>query len=669
MVRIATFLFSILLLTPGVAVAACKGTGTTIVYINGVFTSEVQARSDARILKREYDRVYGDDSVSFINGYNPSHLAGLGDITQAASQALNSSISSFDLNTILMQVHPQVTTRKLLLVGHSQGSFYANDMYSYLLEHGEPKAAVGVYHVGSPASFVAGGGKYLTSSNDSIINAARLLASNASQGLVPLAAADTAPKPKPVMPANVSLSSKDYGHLFSSVYLAEAPERVVGDIHSALSKLKAEAVSDTGECFTAPNAGLGYKATKAGYMVADTAAVGVKTGVGAAQTAAVALGNALASVAQGAYGLTTKVVSDVKTTVGGAKGLTNAAESKSTNFDILKKLYGSSLTKEEYEEYLGDLGSSVASAPVFNDEPRISVVAEIKKIIYLSGKSKTKAASIEEPESEKQAPEPVVPSDITAPVIEHIEDFSSEVSPDDTAIWYGPPTAVDETDGAVEVVCMPEPGSLFAHGSTTVTCVAHDAAGNTATSTFAIGIVIVEPAAYKVLAAQSDKSHLCDDQDWGGWRNCYVGQESSVYTTNLGNGLEGTLDALVIAKDTNYGEFNAGHPWLITIECFVDSGYSEPCADWLTPGPATLGTTHTVAKTAGESTDGELWYAYFAYDDGRNSNTEYPLGADGSSPVFFNPAYYYRLSIDDQGWPTGVLGSLTDPYWVLKGWR
>ena len=297
------------------------------------------------------------------------------------------------------------------------------------------------------------------------------------------------------------------------------------------------------------------------------------------------------------------------------------------------------------------------------------MLAQIKKIIYLGGKSKDKDAPSEDPEATKPTPEFVVLGDITAPIIEHIDDFSSEVAPDDTAIWYGPPVAVDDTDGPVEVSCTPEPGSIFAEGTTTVTCAAHDAAGNTATSTFTIGIVVVEPAILRVLAAQSDMSHVCDDQDWGGWRNCYVGPESSVYTTNLGNGIEGTLDSLTIAKDINYGEINASHPWLITIKCFTDASYSEPCSDWLTPGPATKGTTHTVAKTARESSDGIYWHAYFAYEDGRDSNAEYPFGADGSSPVFFNPAYYYRLSIDDQEWPTGVLGSLTEPYWSLKGWH
>lgn len=357
-------------------------------------------------LQGQYFKSTKSKTITFINGYNPSHIAGLGDIAHAAAQALDSSISRFDLDTILLQVHPQVTTRKLLLVGHSQGSFYANDMYGYLLEHGSPKAAVGVYQVGSPASSVAGGGRYLTSSNDAVINAARLVVTNAAQGLVPLAAANTIAK-KEILPANITLSSANYGHSFSTTYLAEAPERVVGDIQSTLGKLKAEAASEMGECFTAPNTGLGYQAAKLGYSVADTAAAGIKTGAGAVQVAAVAAGNVLASAVQGAYGLATKVVKDVGITAGGVVGVSKASEpqSRPTNFDIFSKLYGSSLDKDEYKDLLGDLGGAVATAPVFTQETESGVTAELeapRKITYLGGSR----SRDDEPQQEVEVAEP-----------------------------------------------------------------------------------------------------------------------------------------------------------------------------------------------------------------------------------------------------------------------
>ena len=50
------------------------------------------------------------------------------------------------------------------------------------------------------------------------------------------------------------------------------------------------------------------------------------------------------------------------------------------------------------------------------------------------------------------------------------------------------PTATDDTDPSPAVGCMPAPGSLFAVGSTVVTCTATDAAGNAANLVFAVNV-------------------------------------------------------------------------------------------------------------------------------------------------------------------------------------
>lgn len=379
-------------------------------YINGIFTSLTQAESDLVSLKTQYKIRTKDSSVEFINGYNPTHVGGAADLVHAAAQTLDSSISTFDRNTILLQIHPQITTRKVVFVGHSQGSFYANELYDYLLDHGQPKAATGVYQVGSPASFVAGGGKYLTSSNDSIINAARLIGSNASHGLVPLAALDTLPeRPAPLKP-NITLSSTGNGHTFSSVYLAEAPERIVGDIQTTLQKLKPEAATETGECFTAPSAGLGYQAAKAGYAAADAAAVGVKVGFVGAQKLGAAVGDAFLAAAAGALNVGKRMVQGIGGTAEVSKASAN--ESLLEGFDMVSKFYGSSLSKEDVAELLGQQGSAVATAEVFNEpqgevlgaeveeEPVFSQV--VKKIIYLSGGGRSRSPN----DNESSEPEP-----------------------------------------------------------------------------------------------------------------------------------------------------------------------------------------------------------------------------------------------------------------------
>lgn len=428
--KIAISVFSLFFI-PSITFAACSNKGASVVYINGIFTSLTQAENDLVSLKTQYKIRTKDSSIEFINGYNPTHVGGAADLVHAAAQTLDSSISTFDRNTILLQIHPQITTRKVVFVGHSQGSFYANELYDYLLDHGQPKAATGVYQVGSPASFVAGGGKYLTSSNDSIINAARRIASNVPEGLAPLAAKDNLPEYPTPMKSNITLSSTGNGHTFSSVYLAEAPERIVGDIQTTLQKLKPEAATEAGECFTAPSAGLGYQAAKAGYAAADAAATGIKVGFVGAQKLGAAVGDAFLAAAGGAFNVGKRMVQGIGGTAEVSKASAN--ESLLEDFDMVSKFYGSSLSKEDVAELLGQQGSAVATAEVFNEpqgevlgaeveeEPIFSQV--VKKIIYLGGGGRSRSSNNEfnEPEpipapEQATTTEPVATT--TEPVIE-----------------------------------------------------------------------------------------------------------------------------------------------------------------------------------------------------------------------------------------------------------
>lgn len=416
---------SFFLFTP-TTLAVCFATGATVVYTNGIFTTKTQAQKDSDKLKTEYRNKTGDHSVKFINGYNPTHIGGVADVVHAAAQTLNSSISTFDRDTILLQIHPQVTTRRVVFVGHSQGAFYANELYDYVLAHGQPKAATGVYHVGTPASRVAGGGAYLTSSNDSIINAARALAASTITGLAPFAAADNLPERPVPLPANTTLSKTGNGHGLSGVYLAEAPERIVGDIRDTLSKLKPQAASDTGECFTAPPAGLGYQALKTGYAVADAAAAGVKVGFAGAHTLGTAVGDAFLSAAGGALALGNKVAEDVGITVRGASNLSKASsdEVRPTSFEIVSRLYGSSLSREDVAELMGKQGSPGAGANVANRPapppggevlgaeigpivaPAPKEFVGVQKITYLGGR-KSRSRSPDTAKEQVPAPEAV----------------------------------------------------------------------------------------------------------------------------------------------------------------------------------------------------------------------------------------------------------------------
>src|SRR5205085_5669853 len=53
---------------------------------------------------------------------------------------------------------------------------------------------------------------------------------------------------------------------------------------------------------------------------------------------------------------------------------------------------------------------------------------------------------------------------------------------------FASPAANDLVDGAVAVTCAPQGGSLFPLGTTTVTCVAMDRAGNSAQAGFTVSV-------------------------------------------------------------------------------------------------------------------------------------------------------------------------------------
>lgn len=89
-------------------------------------------------------------------------------------------------------------------------------------------------------------------------------------------------------------------------------------------------------------------------------------------------------------------------------------------------------------------------------------------------------------------------ADITPPVISpHDNVWADAVSADGALVSYLAPATLDDVDGAGTASCTPPPGSTFAIGTTTVTCTATDAAGNSAEPTSFSVIVrgLPEPAA------------------------------------------------------------------------------------------------------------------------------------------------------------------------------
>ena len=81
------------MLSPTVTSASCNVNGYTVVYVNGIWTDEQEAKDDKKALERKYIEA-GEPSghLIFLNGHNPSHFAGGGDLYKSAQQTLEKQL-------------------------------------------------------------------------------------------------------------------------------------------------------------------------------------------------------------------------------------------------------------------------------------------------------------------------------------------------------------------------------------------------------------------------------------------------------------------------------------------------------------------------------------------------------------------------------------------------
>lgn len=220
----------------------CSKSGYTILTINGIFTDEQGAKDNAFNLRRKIViSTFNNQPLAVDYLYNATHLAGLSDLVDVVAQKLFYETSDYDLTNMLNDMSSKVKTEKVLLVAHSQGNFYANDIYDSLASRlgGIPSESVGVYGVASPADKVSGGGSYLTSSNDKVINLVRM------KGVLP------------VLKANTTIVSDDVssmfgGHDFINVYLKYKSGEIVKNIKDELSNLKNNAIQNSQEVCVSP---------------------------------------------------------------------------------------------------------------------------------------------------------------------------------------------------------------------------------------------------------------------------------------------------------------------------------------------------------------------------------------------------------------------------------
>lgn len=287
-------LVSILSFNKVFAQDVCSKSGYTILTINGIFTDEKGALLNKGKLKQNLPSSYKNEPINVDYVYNATHLAGFGDLVDAARQGLFSSSSDYDLVEMLDSASQKVKTQKLLLVGHSQGNFYANSFYDRVVDKngGVPATSLGVYSVATPDNHVSGGGKYLTSDTDSVISS---VVGNLKKILKPN--------------DHISLQKTDgNGHSFSDVYLKYRNTKIVSDIKSSFDKLQVNDIQNTGSsCISPQKISTLHKITGTVISASDFIVdVGVKSSAfvyNSVKDTTTSLANTLAKVAKKSFAL------------------------------------------------------------------------------------------------------------------------------------------------------------------------------------------------------------------------------------------------------------------------------------------------------------------------------------------------------------------------------
>lgn len=204
----------------------CLQSGYTIETINGIFTDEAHAGDNKVALQKYFPKIYHGEPLTIDFLLNKTHS--VLDLTDVAIQKTFEGVDMWDPDfiKILTDASAQVKTQKLLVVSHSQGNFYGNNFYKVVTDDGDvSKKSIGVYSVASPASYVAGEGRHLTSSTDKVI---AFLVENVLPGII--------------APTNDTINYKwsddsGMGHDFAKVYLEYRPQKIVDDIRWSLDKL------------------------------------------------------------------------------------------------------------------------------------------------------------------------------------------------------------------------------------------------------------------------------------------------------------------------------------------------------------------------------------------------------------------------------------------------
>lgn len=260
------------LFSPFLAKASSPGTcsrnGYAVISINGMLTTAKGAVYNKNSISGVFDsKYYNNQKITFDYVYNETHNFVTDFIDSARQKVTEGFVSqTYDLTNMLSDLSQKIKTQKLLFVAHSQGNFYANDIYNSIGDQpgGVAKKSMGIYGIGTPTSYIAGNGKYILSSNDNIVNLVRL------KGILK------------VLPANVNIVGNEEegddpnGH-YLPIYLKHENKRIASEILTMLHSLKEDETQNEAEvCIDEPELTNLHKLMGVFYYVADPISEAIK---------------------------------------------------------------------------------------------------------------------------------------------------------------------------------------------------------------------------------------------------------------------------------------------------------------------------------------------------------------------------------------------------------
>ena len=170
---------------------------------------------------------------------------------------------------------------------------------------------------------------------------------------------------------------------------------------------------------------------------------------------------------------------------------TNAVNITIVTVDTAAPIF-SGVPSDQIVEATSASGARVAyTAPTANDSVDGNVAVDCQpasNVIFPLGTTKVECSATDKAGNSASASFNVTVRDTTGPALSLPSDFSREATGPNGAAVSFTASAKDAVDGARVVNCTPNSGSIFALGTTQVSCSASDSRNNTSTSTFAVTV-------------------------------------------------------------------------------------------------------------------------------------------------------------------------------------